>query len=321
MKILQITSPANAAWTETPRPQLHPGEVLLKIEGVTTCPHWDLHILDGIPMFADRPLSYPYTPGEPGHEAVGRIVEIAPDVTDLQKGMRVAAWRDPGGRRQGAYAELMPIEAEHVLPIPEDLPLPGIASLELAMCVQASFDQLINRHAVAGKRFAVAGLGPGGLIAVQLAKAYGAREVIGIDPLPSRRNLALTLGADLVLQAGSDELPTTRFDENSLDAAIDTTGLKVSIEYLMQRTRETVAIFGVLREEIRFGPDQWWGNFALLGYNNHYRAAADRALEHVLAGRLNLTPLVTTTLPLSRYADGVSLLRDKEAIKVLYVPE
>ena len=320
MKNLQIISPHRAIWTEAPAPELRPGEVLLEIEGVTTCPQWDLHILDGIPMFEDRPLNYPYTPGEPGHEAVGRIVALAPNVTNLKEGMRVAAWRDPGGRRQGAYAEFMPVEAEHVLPIPDKLPLASIASLELAMCIQASFDQLIARNAVAGKRFAVAGLGPGGLIATQIAKTYGAQEVIGIDPLPARRDLALTLGADRVLDAGATDLPPNRFAEESLDAAIDTTGLKISIEYLMQRTRETVAIFGVLREEIRFGPDQWWGDFALLGYNHHYREAAERALDLILNGRLDLAALVTHTLPLSHYAEGVELLRKKEAIKILFLP-
>jgi D-arabinose 1-dehydrogenase-like Zn-dependent alcohol dehydrogenase len=204
MKILQIVAPHHPVWTDAPDPDLHEGEVLLKIEGVTTCPHWDLHILGGTPMFADRPLDYPYTPGEPGHEAVGTIVDLGPGVSGLERGMRVAAWRDPGGRRQGAYAEYMPIAAGDVLPVPENLPLSALASLELAMCVQASFDALIERRAVAGSRFAVSGLGPSGLIAVQMARAYGAREVVGIDPISARREQARALGADRVLEAGSD---------------------------------------------------------------------------------------------------------------------
>lgn len=320
MHILHITAPNQPIWTDAPIPAVQAGEVLLEIEGVTTCPHWDLHILGGIPMFEDRPLTYPYTPGEPGHEAVGKIIAIGGGVADLEIGMRVAAWRDPGGRRQGAYAEYMPIDAAHILPVPDSLPLTSIASLELAMCVQASFDQLIERKAVEGKRFAVSGLGPGGLIAVQMARAYGASEVIGIDPMAERRVLATSIGTDRVLDAGSDVLPGDRFHDESLDAAIDTTGLKVSIEYLMARTRETIAIFGVLREKLIFGPDQWWGNFALLGYNSHYREAAERALRLILNRKLDLSVLVTHTLPMSRYAEGVELLRNKQAIKVLYIP-
>lgn len=321
MHILQITAPNQPTWADVPMPGVLPGEVLLKIEGVTTCPHWDLHILGGVPMFEDRPLAYPYIPGEPGHEAVGKIVAIGSGIPDLEIGMRVAAWRDPGGRRQGAYAEYMPVDAAHVLPIPDDLPLAAIASLELAMCVQSSFDQLNERKAVAGKRFAISGLGPAGLIAIQMARAYGANEVIGIDPITERGKLAAIIGADRILEAGSNALPLDRFSDQSLDAAIDTTGLKVSIEYLMARTRETVAIFGVLREKLIFGPEQWWGNFALLGYNSHYREAAERALQLILDDKLDLSVLVTHTLPMSRYAEGVDLLRQKQAIKVLYTPD
>ena len=52
-------------------PVLEPqaGEVLLKVRAITTCPHWDLHINDGEPMFPHMQLGYPYTPGQPGHEA------------------------------------------------------------------------------------------------------------------------------------------------------------------------------------------------------------------------------------------------------------
>ena len=111
-----------------------------------------------------------------------------------------------------------------------------------------------------------------------------------------------------------------REDDDALDVGLDTTGLKVAIEDLMRRTRETVAIFGVLREEVAFGPAYWWGDFALLGYGAHNRDAAERALDLVLDRRLDLTPLVTHTMPFSRYQEGVDLLRAKEATKVLFDP-
>ena len=37
-------------------------------------------------------------------------------------------------------------------------------------------------------------------------------------------------------------------------------------------------------------------------------------------GALRLQPLVTTSLPLSRYGEGVELLRRKRAVKVCYLP-
>lgn len=320
MKVLQIEQPGHAAWRDAPVPEPEDGEVLLRVSGVTTCPHWDLHILDGEPMFADRPLEYPYVSGEPGHEVVGEVVALGEGVVELTVGTRVAAWRDPGGRRQGCYAEFVAVDAEHVLAVPDDLSDADLAPLELAMCVQVSFDQLIARGGIRDKRVGISGLGPAGLIAVQMAKAYGACEVVAIDPLEERRVLGLMLGADTVLSPDAERFPAGRTNEVTLDTGLDTTGLKVAIEFLIERTNETVAIFGVLREHVGFGPEHWWGGFALLGYGEHNLGAAERALALVERGALRLAPLVTHTLPLSLYREGVELLRSKEAIKVLFKP-
>lgn len=320
MNLLHIEAPGRAVWREAPMPEPGAGEVLVKIIGVTTCPHWDLHLMDGIPMFPDRPLTYPYTPGEPGHEAMGEIVALGDGVADFTVGMKVAAWRDPGGRRQGCYAEYAALEAAHLLPIPDTLAPAQIAALELAMCVQGSLNQLREIGGVQDRHVAVAGLGPAGLIAVQMARAYGAARITAIDPLPQRRALALNGGADEAVAPDAASLPQHRTAPEAFYTALDTTGLKVSIEALMQRTRRAVAIFGVLRETVDFGPAHWWGGFSLMGYGTHTREQAEQALDLILAGRLDLTPLVTHHLPLTAYAEGVALLRRKEAVKVLFYP-
>jgi threonine dehydrogenase-like Zn-dependent dehydrogenase len=320
MKCLQITAPGAAAWSDAPEPVAGPGEIVLRVAAVSTCPQWDLHILDGEPMFADRPLAYPYTPGEPGHEVVGVVETVGEGVADLAPGMRVAAWRDPGGRRQGAYAERVALDAEHVLRVPEHLSDAALAPLELAMCVQVSVDQLLERGSLEGKRVAIGGLGPAGLIAVQMARAHGARSVVATDLLPARRALGLALGADEALDPRTELPPPERDGPGSFDVALDTTGLARAIDDLVARTRETVAIFGVLRERVGFGPEHWWGGFALLGYGAHNRGAAERALALVEQGRLDLAALVSSELPLSRYAEGVERLRTREAVKVLFRP-
>ena len=319
MRSLQIVAPGRAEWRAVPIPEPGPGEVLIKVLGVTTCPHWDMHLLEGVPMFPGRPLSYPYTPGQPGHEAMGEVVALGAGVDAFATGQRVAAWRDPGHHRPGCYAQYAVLDKANLIAVPEDLPPAAVAPLELAMCVQVSFDQLAQLDAVRGARFGVSGLGPAGLVAVQLARAHGAREVVGIDPLPRRRELAQQLGADQVLAPGADALPAGRSGSLALDAAIDCTGLKVSIESLMDRTRRVVAIFGVLREEVVFGARHWSG-LTLMGYGSHNREAAGRALALVHSGQLRLAPLVTHALPFARYAEGIALLRARRAIKVLYLP-
>ncbi|MEZ4699014.1 MAG: zinc-binding dehydrogenase [Rhodothermales bacterium] len=318
MHLLQIESPGQAVWRPAAMPELREGEVLLRVEGVTTCPHWDMHVLDGEPMFPGMEMPYPYTPGQPGHEAVGTVERLGPGADAFPAGARVAAWRDPGGRRQGAYARYMPIHQDDLLAVGDDVPAEAIASLELAMCVQVSFDQLMRVDAVAGKRVGVSGMGPAGLIAVQMARAYGAAEVVAFDVLEDRLALARSLGADAAMHPGA--FASRRRDAGALDAALDTTGLKRSIEFLVDCTRETVAIFGVLREVVGFGPANWWGGFSLMGYGQHNRAAGERALDLIASGRLDLKPLVTHTLPFTRYSEGIALLRSKEAIKILFDP-
>jgi 2-desacetyl-2-hydroxyethyl bacteriochlorophyllide A dehydrogenase len=319
MMQLQIVEPGQAEWREVDVPRPGAGQVLMRVEGVTTCAHWDMHIMSGEPMFPGRPLAYPYTPGQPGHEAVGTVAALGPGVAEPAVGTRVNAWRDQGHHLPGCYGGYVALAVENVIAVPDELAPEAVAPLELAMCVQVSFDQLARLGALEGARFGVSGLGPAGLIAVQMARAYGAREVIGIEPIPERREVAGVLGADPVVAPDTALLPAGRSGEMAFDAAIDCTGLKASVEFLMARTRQAVAVFGVLREEVRFGFEHWAG-LALLGAGAHNRGAAERALALVEAGKLQLAPIVSHTLPLSRYAEGVALLRAKEATKICFLP-
>jgi threonine dehydrogenase-like Zn-dependent dehydrogenase len=328
MMSLQIMAPGQVEWCATPIPEPGPGQILVRIEGITTCPHWDLHLMSGEPMFPNRPLPYPYPAGQPGHEAVGVVTALGAGVDGPDVGTRVAAWRDQGHARPGGYAQYNIFEANNLLEVPTDLPLAALAPLELAMCVQVSFDQLGEMGGVAGKRVGISGLGPAGLIAVQMARAYGASEVVAVDPIAERRDLALSLGAHTVLTP--DELaadaPGPNADSATLrgpkrfDLAVDCTGIAQSLALLLLTTRKAVALFGVLRDPVEFGFAHWASGTALLGYAGHNRAAAERALALVVAGELQLEPLVTHQLPLTRYVEGVELLRNKQAIKVAFLP-
>ncbi len=321
MKLLQIEAPGRAVWKDVPIPQPGRGEVLVRVEAIATCPHWDLHIFAGQPMFPGATLAYPYLPGQPGHEAVGEVVALGEGATAFRVGARVAVWRDTGQRPQGFYAQFNVCPEENLLEVPRSLTAADVASLELAMCVEVSFQQLAALGGIAGRRIGLSGLGPAGLVAVQLARAHGAAEVVGLDPVAERRALAQQLGAHRVVAPDPASWPTSREDASALDWAIDLTGVPASIEFLMDRTRRAVALFGVLREEVRFRSQHLFGpGLVLTGYGEHNRAAAESALRFIVAGQVRLAPLITHTLPFTRYAGAVDLLRRKEAIKVLFDP-
>ncbi|MBC7366195.1 MAG: zinc-binding dehydrogenase [Undibacterium sp.] len=320
MKRLQIEAPGLAVWKDAPVPTPGPGEVLVRIHAVATCPHWDLHIFGGQPMFPGQSLEYPYLPGQPGHEAVGEVVALGPDVTSPRVGASVAVFRDTGRRPQGCYAQFNVSRAEDLLEVPATLAAADIASLELAMCVETSFQQLARLGGIAGRRIGLSGLGPAGLVAVQLARAHGAAEVTCFDPVAERRALASSLGAHRTLAPDAATWPASR-ETHALDDAIDLTGVPASIEFLMDRTRRCVTLFGVLREDVRFTTRHLFGpGLLLMGYGDHNRVAAETALRFIVEGKLRLAPLITHTLPFTRYAEGVDLLRRKEAIKILFDP-
>lgn len=321
MKQLVITAPGEVAWEDAPVPTPAPDEVLVRVLGVSTCPHWDLHILGGEPMFPGQDLSYPYIPGQPGHEAVGIVMGRGKDVTELEVGQTVVAWRDTGEPRQGFYAQFNVFRAVDLLPVSEDRSAAQWASLELAMCVEVSFQRLAELGGVKGRKVAIAGLGPAGLVAVQLAKYHGASEIVGVDPVAERRELALQLGASRAV--GSDEAswPAGRDGASAVDMAIDCTGIATVVEFLLHRTKQAVALFGVVRQEIRYAGGLMWGpGVTLLGYGDHNRTAAETALAAVEEGTLDLSALISATLPLSDYVRGVEMLRQKQAIKVLFDP-
>lgn len=321
MKALQITAPGVFEIREVLVPEPGPGEVLLRVEAVTTCPQWDLHLRHGEPMFPGRPFRYPYPLGQPGHEATGTVAALGAGVEDLAVGDRVSAWRDPGHEVPGCYAQFSVRKTADLIRVPAHLPPAGTAPVELAMCVGAVFLMLQEMDAIAGRRFGVVGLGPAGLIAVQMARAEGAAEVVGFDLSPKRRDLAVSLGADRALDPREDlsgAFPA-RPAVPALDCGVDCVGARASVEFLMDHVRDAAALFGVQREEYVFAP-RHYRSLRLCGYRGHSREAAEYAVGLLEAGRLDLAPLSTCRLPLERYNEGIELLERQEAVKVCFLP-
>jgi threonine dehydrogenase-like Zn-dependent dehydrogenase len=244
-------------------------------------------------------------------------------VAEVAVGDRVSAWRDAGHERPGCYARFALLDAANVIRVGPKLPPDATASVELAMCVGASFLMLKEMRVIEGRRFAVNGLGPAGLTAAQMARAEGAAEVVGFDTSDVRRAYAVDRGAvDAAFdpRAVADAVVPTRSKPGALATGIDCVGAKVSVEWLMDHVRDTVALFGVQREEYAFSPRHYSPPLRLCGYPGHSRSAAEYAVGLIERGRLDLGCLMTQRLPLSRYTDGIDLLERQAAIKVLFLP-
>lgn len=317
MKTLQVITPAEFVILDVPTPRPGLGEVLMRINAVTTCPQWDLHLRHNEPMFIGHQFRYPYTAGQPGHEATGLIEAVGAGVDMVVPGDRVSAWRDAGHNLPGCYAQYVVHRAENVIRVPEDLPDDALAPVELAMCMGTVFRMLKDMDAVRGRTVGVAGLGPAGLVAVQMALAEGAKAVIGFDLLADRQALACRLGASTCFDPRCGSGPNA-LEIPTLETAVDCVGAKVSVEFLLDRTDDVVALFGVQREDYAYASRH--GGRRLCGYKGHSRESAEYALELIRGGRLNLAALVTHHLPLERYAEGVDLLEAQKATKVCFLP-
>lgn len=320
MKILQITAPGQSTILDVPIPEPQAGEVLVRVEAITTCVQWDLHCNHDEPMFLGHKFFYPYTPGRPGHECVGWIEAVGVGVTNVAVGDRVACWRDQGESFQGAYAHYYLNPAPNVIRVPEGLPAQALAPIEMAMCIATVFRMLEGMDALAGRTCGIVGLGPAGLIALQMARAAGATEVFGFDPVAARRELAVTLGADACFDSTTDlsALFPARPAGPRLQTTVDCVGAKQTVEFAMDLTSDVVALFGVQREDFTFAPRH--ASLTLCGYKGHFFESAEYAVKLIEQGKLDLSSLSTVNLPLERYHEGIARLERREAIKVCYWP-
>lgn len=320
MRALQVTAPGSEfEIIEIPIPTPAENEALIKIEAVATCPQWELHLRHNEPMFLGHQFHYPYTPGQPGHEATGTITAVGTGVTEFAVGDRVSLWRDAGAMHQGCYAEYVARPITQMIKVPPHLSYEATASVELAMCVGATFLMLKSMNVLEGKRVGITGLGPAGLIAAQMARAEGASEIVGFDTAEVRCAFAAPFvdAAYNPTTVSEDDVPTRR-SKHRLEVAVDCVGAKRSVEFLMDRTREVVALFGVQREDYTFAVRHY--HLRLCGYPGHSLEAAQYAVGLMERGVLDLTPLITHRLPLSEYGKGIALLETQEAIKVCFYP-
>ncbi len=157
-----------------------------------------------------------------GYEEVGQVIDVGAQVTDVPVGSVVyGTW----GHRthhtmaaDAARARLLPTEADPVL---------GVFSQIGAIALNGMLDAGIRL----GETVAVFGLGVVGQLVAQLARLSGA-DVIGVDPIPFRRDMATKLGCHHVLDAGDGDVAQTvkaLTDGRGADVCIEASGAAAAL--------------------------------------------------------------------------------------------
>jgi len=205
---------------EIPVPPLQPNEALIEIAGCGVC-HTDLgYFYDGVPTVTKPPLTL-------GHEISGTVIAgdsrllgkevIVPAVMPCNKcdicasgrGNRCLAQKMPGNSLgiYGGFSSHIPVPAEDLCVVGDsgDFQLPELAVI--ADAVTTPYQACVRAGLKKGDNVVVVGVTGGvGSYVTQIAKALGAKTVVGIARDPEKLERALQFGADYVISSvGKDE--------------------------------------------------------------------------------------------------------------------
>jgi len=315
MKAVQIQAPRTVAVVDVPVPEIAEDQVLVKVVCCVTCPHWDITLYTGVDIF-ERP-GYPHYPipwGYPGHEMSGEVVAVGARVRGLKVGDRVATLCNAGEDKPGYYCEYINRPENEVVKLPDTISYEAGANMEMCRYM-VPYIRLLGD--VRGKRAGVTGVGPAGLIALQMLKALGAAEVVAVDVIPQRLALAKQLGATDTVNSASEEIE--KLAANPLRASVDCSGISAGLQTALDYTAGSIAIFGVPHGDIKFGT-RHWGRNLLSETHGPKEEDTDFVLDLWERDLLNTAPLVTVKLPFDRYVEGIEMLMAKQAVKVGFYP-
>jgi NADPH2:quinone reductase len=184
VQITEFGGPEVLTLTELPDPVAGGGLQVLEVSSAGVN-YADTHQVE------DSYLSKTTLPLVPGSEVVGQ----------LSDGRRVAAFAVGGG-----YAEKALVHPAMTFPLP-DAVSDGQALSLMVQGLTAWHLLRTSTHLAPGESVVVhAAAGGVGTLAVQLAKAWGAGNVIGVASSPDKRELARSLGADETVDAGAADL-------------------------------------------------------------------------------------------------------------------
>jgi NADPH2:quinone reductase len=261
-------------------------------------------------------------------EVVGRITEIAPDVTDVQIGTRVFANVGLGGFSSEAV-----VSAKRIMKLPDTLS-DGQAATFMQSYLTAWFALVERAHVERDKHLLVLGAGSGvGLGAVDVGRALGLR-VIAAASTEEKRNLALERGAfaviDSTLSADEVKEEAKRLSGGGIDYLYDPVGGELGETCLRALTDDgQYLVIGfvagipklpanqvLLRNRRITGVD--WGGWAGKNPGLNDRMLT-QVMELIAAGELR--PVEPQTYPLEQAAQALQDLEDRKvAGKIALIP-
>jgi len=302
MKAAVITSPRVCEVVDALIPRPRSTEVLVRLEGCGVC-------ASNIPPWEGREwFKYPMAPGALGHEGWGIIDSIGADVMHFAPGQRVAILS------QNAYAQYDTVDESNVIALADSLmgqPFPA----EPLGCAMNIFKRCQIR---AGQTVAILGVGFLGAILTRLTSNANA-NVIAISRRPFSLQIAHAMGAAHLLPMDDHwqiiEEVRGLTGGQFADVTIEAVGKQWPIDLAGEITRERgrLVIAGYHQDGLRqINMQLWnWRGFDIVSAHERdpkvYTDGMKAALEAVVTGQLDPTPLYTHVLPLEKLGEALDM--------------
>jgi 2-desacetyl-2-hydroxyethyl bacteriochlorophyllide A dehydrogenase len=301
-------------------PEVGAQDVLVRVKAAGIC-HSDAHYRAG----TSPPPSLPITLS---HEIAGVVEQVGAQATGVEIGDRVCihymvtcgdciycsrgseqfctSGAMIGKHRDGGFAEYISVPARNAFPLPEEIPFEQGA---IMMCSSStSFHALHKGRLKPGESVAVFGVGGLGMSAVQLARAFGALDVYAVDIDPGKLKMAKAFGAVPINAADADPVAEIRrlTGGKGVDVALELIGLPPT----MRQAVKSLAVFGravmvgLTEQAIEVAPYyELVGKEAeIIGSSDHLAQELPLLIELARRGTLNLSNVVTDTVPLAAEA-------------------
>lgn len=317
MKAVRLVQPGlPLEMHEVPTPIIGPQDVLVRVKAAGIC-RSDVHYRAGVSPAHPLPLTL-------GHEVAGVIEKVGVDVTTVKPGDRVClhylvtcgnceycvrgseqfcvTGSMIGKHRDGGYAEYIRVPARNAFYLPDEIPFEQGA---IMMCSSATaFHALRKAEIEPGERVAIFGIGGLGMSAIQLARVFGAIDVYAVDIDDGKLKMAEGFGAIPINNRTSDAVAEIKrlTSGKGVDVAVELIGLPATIKQAIK----ALAIFGRIvvvglsnqLVEIDSYNEVINREVKLIGCSDHLAQELPLLIELVRRGKLDLSHVVTRTIPL-----------------------
>lgn len=322
-------------------PTVQPGQVLVRVRAGGICGSDLSYYFKG--KSGDFALREPFVLG---HEVAGEIAEIGEGVTGLRVGGRVAV--NPGvacgicrfcakgmpnhclnmrfmgsastfPHMQGTYREFIAVGAHQCIPVPDSL---DFAQASMAEPLAVVLHALRRAGSLVGAKVLVVGCGPIGCMLVAGAKRAGAHQLIAVDLAEKALTMARELGAgQTVLADDRSTIDTWSLQRGTFDVVFEASGSPAGLDTTL---RSAIAGGRVIQVgNLPAGQCPVAANLVMskeLLYQGSFRFNADdyvTAVEEIVAGQIDLQPLMTHNFPLAEANRAFEVALDRsQSMKV-----